>query len=89
VTVGRKYVIAALGLYDGLLLSLMCDDTGYPVWLPVGLFSVAVSELPTHWKFCICDGIAASGGTATVGTLGARWGYPELVTDPAHNDPEW
>lgn len=85
VTVGVDYEVAGIGLYETVLLALIEDDSGMPNWLPVGLFDIVGEQLPTRWTFAILDGVAASGGDAS-GRWVAKWGYPELVRDPAHSD---
>jgi hypothetical protein len=82
---GREYVVLGLGIFETLLLALVCDETRKPNWLPIGLFELDVTVLPAHWEFAVLDGAAASGGDASNRWV-ARWGYPELVRDDRHSD---
>lgn len=83
--VGKHYVILGLGIFETILLALVCDETQKPNWLPIGLFDLTDKELPAGWEFGVLDGIAASGGDASNRWV-ARWGYPELVRDDRHSD---
>jgi hypothetical protein len=83
--VGSEYVAVGMGLWETTLVALMCDDTGKPNWLPIGLFEFEPQLVPAHWEFALCDGRAASGGDA-LNRWVARWGYPELVRNEGHSD---
>ncbi|HEY3924095.1 MAG TPA: hypothetical protein VGL75_05990 [Acidothermaceae bacterium] len=83
--VGKNYVVAGLGIFETVLLALVCDETGNPNWLPVGLFDFAGNSIPDDWEFALFDGVAASGGAAGHRWV-ARWGYRQLVRDPRHSD---
>lgn len=74
-----------IGLFDTILLGLLCDDTGKPNWLPIGLFDIAEQDIPTDWRFSLLDGKAASGGESSNRWI-AKWGYPELVDELRHSD---
>lgn len=82
---GKKYVVLGLGIFETVLLALVCDETGNPNWLPIGLFELEATVVPAHWQFAVVDGLAASGGDASNRWV-ARWGYPELVLDDRHSD---
>lgn len=84
-TVGTTYVVMGMGIFDSTMVALVCDDTGKPNWLPVGLFELTPQKFPDNWEFRLFDGRAASGGN-TVGGWVARWGYPDLVRDEQHVD---
>jgi hypothetical protein len=77
--------VLGLGLFETILIVLVCDETGKPNWLPSGLFEFDVQRLPAEWEFALLDGVAASGGDASNRWV-AKWGYPELVRDPTHAD---
>ena len=85
VTVGSDYPVLGIGIFETVLLALVCDDTRKPNWLPIGLFDLKAHKLPSEWEFGLFDGQAASGGEAS-----DRWvallGYPELVRDATHSD---
>ncbi len=85
VTLGTRYVVLGMGIFDSTMIVLVCDDTGKPNWLPVGLFELPTQKFPDDWEFRLFDGRAASGGD-TLGRWIARWGYPELVHDEQHVD---
>ena len=81
VTVGGKYVIAGMGVYDSVLVALVSDDTGKPNWLPIALFDVNISVFPPGWKF---RSFGSQVGASS--KWQARWGYSALVEDPRHVD---
>ena len=83
--VGKEYVVVGLGIFETVLVALVCDETGKPGWLPVGLFEFDVSSMPSDWEFALYDGVAASGGDS-LNRWVARWGYHELVADKTHSD---
>ena len=84
-TIGKRYPVLGLGLFETVMLALVCDETGQPNWLPVGLFQFERRALPEDWEFALLDGVAASGGDPENRWL-ARWGYPELVRNDRHSD---
>lgn len=77
-TRGRRYKVGGFGVFEGVSLVLVRDDTDRPNWRPLAAFDVAVQPIPANWK------IAAEGD----GTLAEGWvsiiGYPQLVSDPSH-----
>jgi hypothetical protein len=81
----KLYPIVGLGLFETVLLALVCDETGKPNWLPIGLFEIENAALPTDWEFALIDGAAASGGDSANRWV-AQWGYAELVRDVRHSD---
>lgn len=83
--VGADYLVLGMGLFETVLLVLVCDDTGLPNWLPIGLFEFGVATMPAEWEFAVLDGRAASGGEGS-NPWAARWGYSELVQDSGHSD---
>jgi hypothetical protein len=85
VTVGSEYEMLGLGIYRTTMLGLILDDTRTPSWLPIGLFKLQGSTLPTDWRFAVLDGRAASGGAIVDGWV-ALWGYQKLVEDASHRD---
>jgi hypothetical protein len=83
--VGSSYVVLGLGIFETVLLALVCDLTGMPNWLPIGLFAFDHAAVPADWRFAVLDGRAASGGDASNRWV-AKWGYEELVSDDGHSD---
>src|ERR1051326_9033181 len=67
VTVGREYPVLGIGVFETVLLALVCDDTEKPNWLPIGVFEFSSYALPTDWQFVVVDPLAASGGKASHG----------------------
>ena len=80
---GKLYPIVGLGLFETVMLALVCDESGRPNWLPVGVFEIDSTTLPTDWEFAVLDGRGASGGDVSDRWV-VRWGYPELVHDDRH-----
>jgi hypothetical protein len=85
VEVGAQYQVLGLGIFETVLVALVCDDTGRPNWLPAGVFEIQSQTLPSDWEFALIDGKAASGGDASNRWV-ARWGYAELARDERHSD---
>lgn len=83
--VGKEYTVLGIGLFESVLVALVCDETGDPDWFPVGVFDLAIQSVPPEWEFVVRDGHAASGGDVTNRWV-AMWGYAELVRDPSHSD---
>jgi hypothetical protein len=83
--IGAEYPVLGLGIWETVLVALVCDETGKPNWLPVGLFEITSQHVPADWEFALLDGLAASGGDASNRWV-ARVGYPELVRNPSHSD---
>lgn len=81
----KLYPVVGLGIFETVLLALVCDETGKPNWLPIGLFEFERTSLPDDWEFALLDGAAASGGEASNRWV-ARWGYAELVHNDRHSD---
>jgi hypothetical protein len=65
VEVGTNYGVLGLGLFETVLLALICDETGKPNWLPIGLFEFEHQRLPDDWEFAVLDGVAASGSDSS------------------------
>jgi hypothetical protein len=85
VTVGRDYPVIGMGVFETVLLALVCDDTEEPNWLPIGVFELQSEALPADWEFVLLDSLAASGGDASNRWV-AVWGYRELVHDRNHRE---
>jgi hypothetical protein len=83
-TVGARYVVVGMGLWENILSVLVRDDWGGPCFAPAGLFELGVHRLPSGWLFGLFSGIRASGQQIWTDPRSAVWGYPELVNDPAH-----
>ena len=86
VTIGSDYVVMGMGIWGSTLIALVRDNTGKPNWLPAGLFDLGSKKFPSDWQFTLIDGLAASGAIDPSNRWVARWGYPELIRDPAHSD---
>lgn len=80
---GKLYAIVGLGIFETVMLALVCDESERPNWLPVGVFEIEPTMLPTDWEFAVLDAVGASGGDVSNRWV-ARWGYPELVHDDRH-----
>jgi len=85
IEVNREYRILGMGIFDTVLLVLVCDESRKPNWLPIGLFEFDSWQLPASWEFSLLDGVAASGGASSDRWV-ARWGYAELVQNAHHSD---
>lgn len=85
VELGSNYHVLGLGLFETVLLALICDENRKPNWLPIGLFELDHQRLPDNWEFALLDGVAASGGDSSNRWV-AKWGYEELVRDAQHSD---
>jgi hypothetical protein len=83
--VGSTYPVLRMGIWETVLLVLVCDETRTPTWLPIGLFDFDSQSVPADWEFALLDAKAASGGEY-VSRWVALWGYSELVRDTAHSD---
>jgi hypothetical protein len=77
VRVGADYKVAGMGIFSGVLVALLRDDTGKPNWLPAAFFECSASRLPAFWGFRLIGTSDASGWTA-------KWGYEELIRDDDH-----
>lgn len=83
-TIGGRYLVVGMGLWEGVLSFLVRDDCGTPCFAPAGLFELACYVLPDSWRFRLGPGVRASGKDLWVEPCEGVWGYPELVDDPAH-----
>lgn len=84
-SLGKLYPIVGLGVFETVMLALVCDESGLPNWLPVGVFEIEPTILPPGWEFALFDAVGASGGAVSNRWV-ARWGYAELVHDDGHLD---
>jgi hypothetical protein len=83
--VDSEYRVFAMSLWETALIVLVCDETGQPNWLPIGLFKFNDYSMPSDWEFVLLDGGAASGGNS-LSRETARWGYQEMIRNPKHHD---
>ena len=86
-TVGDLYPVAGMELVKGRMWVLVPDDSDFrrPQWLPLDLFTVDDSALPSWWYFRRYD----KGSAAFEAGFQARWGYKQLVESDQHrNDLE-
>ena len=51
VTIGNRYRVVGMSLYNHRLAYLVENDASRPDWLPVGLFSIIDPRLPSDWSF--------------------------------------
>lgn len=84
-TIGQRYLVMGIGVWETVLHTLVRDDDGLPCWCPIGLFDLRKQPVPMEWSFALEDGIRASGRALWTKWV-ARWGYQQLVEDPAHSD---
>jgi hypothetical protein len=82
-TVGSRYPILGMAIFETTLCLLVVDDWGGPLFAPAGLFDCEDQPLPAEWRFSLLEAIAYSGRDLWTRCI-AVWGYPELVTDPTH-----
>lgn len=71
-------------LYHDILQVLVPDNSAdrHPQWMPVELFEIEPSEVPSNWYFRRPQGTAAASRYG----FRARWGYRELVESDEHRD---
>jgi hypothetical protein len=81
VVVSRVYDVFAMSLFQDGLHVLVRQESGWPHWLPMGLFEVADPRIPDHWEFVLFPDarLTAFGRPG----LQAVWGYHE-ITIPSH-----
>jgi hypothetical protein len=82
-TVGDRYLVLGMGIFETVLYFLVRDDTGAPSFSPAAMFDCDAAELPTSWWFSLRDGIRASGSELWNRCV-AMWGYETLVDDVDH-----
>lgn len=82
-TIGRPYVVLAMGVWENLLQVLVRDDAGSPCFCHAALFDIEAQPLPENWLFAYRDGIRLT-GRAAWSHWSAVWGYSELVLDERH-----
>lgn len=78
VAVGEVYEVFAMSLWGGALYVLLADESNFPSWLPLELFDLDNSLLPSGWHFW--------SEIENIGGLQALWGYEKLVSDLSHYD---
>jgi len=81
-TVGELYPVLGMELYRGLLQLLVTDnsDLRRPQWMPLELFDVDISKLPSAWYFVSFP----EGAVARDRGFRAIWGYRQLVESDVH-----
>jgi hypothetical protein len=79
VEVGNLYDVYAMCMFQDGLHVLVVTKWGRPNWLPMGLFDVIDSKIPSHWEFAFFRGAPLTG----VGLPGmqAVWGYHEAAQE--------
>jgi hypothetical protein len=84
VTIGDLYPVLGMELYRDVLQVLVPDNSGHrrPQWLPLELFEIGKSEVPSGWHFLAYP----DGATARQRGFRARWGYRQLVESDEHRD---
>ena len=83
-TIGDRYLVLGMGIFETVLYFLVRDDTGSPSLSPAAMFDCDTTELPRDWWFSLRDGIRASGSELWNRCV-AIWGYGALVNDPDHS----
>jgi hypothetical protein len=83
-TIGDLYPVLGMELYQDILQVLVPDnsDNRRPQWLPMELFEIDKSEVPSSWYFLSYPNEAA----ARQRGFRARWGYRRLVESDEHRD---
>lgn len=77
ISLGRKYLVYGISLYEEGINYLLYDDFSMPNWYPAELFDVTDSRIPVDWHY------KYSGNDES---LTAIWGYEELVHSETHYD---
>jgi len=83
VTVGKRYHVLAMGIWETMFMLLIRDDLGRRSGLPAALFDIDGQPVPEEWYFGLRDGIRLSMPQALTHWV-AVWGYHEFVEDPRH-----
>ena len=79
-SVGMEYRIFGQSMFKEKLSYLIDPrDDSTPSWYPAELFYIIDSTVPLHWEFQFFP-------EASRDSLGAIWGYPELVHEESHYD---
>jgi hypothetical protein len=81
-TVGDLYPVLGMELYREFLQLLVTDNSDHqrPQWLPLELFEINISKLPTTWYFVSYP----EGHVARERGFKAVWGYRQLVESDVH-----
>lgn len=82
VTIGNRYRVVGMSLYNHRLAYLIENDASRPDWLPVGLFTIVDPRLPSFWSFSIPE-VASEMPEGSWGLQGL-WGYRELTSSLDH-----
>ena len=80
------YPIAALLIYEGVLLGVTRNDAGRPSTVPMGLFAPSVTVAPVGWRLAFRTGLRLGGPASWENPLGMIAGYDEIVDDDGHLD---
>ena len=76
INVGSSYKVAAMCIWNGLLMYLVRDEDRLPKWYPASAFRVEDNRIPDFWLFSYSQEDEVS----------AIWGYLELVCSESHFD---
>lgn len=81
-TVGDLYPVLGMELYREVLQILVTDNSHHrrPQWMPLELFEVDISKLPSTWYFVSY----AKGAVVRERGFRAIWGYRQLVESDMH-----
>jgi hypothetical protein len=82
-TIGDTYPVLGMELYRDLLQVLVPDNSDHrrPQWMPLELFEISRTELPSWYFVSYPEGTAARERG-----FRARWGYRQLVESDEHRD---
>ncbi|MDZ4673383.1 MAG: hypothetical protein SGI84_02950 [Gemmatimonadota bacterium] len=83
-TIGQKYIVVGMGIFENILWFLVRDDTGAPNFCRAALFECTEQIVPVGWHFSLRSGILASGNEIWANPCVAMWGYDTLVHDLSH-----
>jgi hypothetical protein len=75
ITLGFRYTVYAMCIWQKILMYLICDDYDLPNWYPAIIFEVDDKKIPTHWQFNYFNNGES---------IEAIWGYPQIVEQKAH-----
>jgi hypothetical protein len=86
VTAGSWYPVAALFIFEGVLLGLTRSDAGRPYCVPMGLFAPSEIVAPVGWRLALRSGLRLGGPASWDNPVGMVAGYDEIVDDDGHLD---
>lgn len=81
-TVGRRYSVVGMVLWETMLWLLVRSDSGDPLNAPAGLFDGVPTAIPKGWGFAVGPGANRRGEVLNAEPMVGVWGYAELIDDP-------